>query len=256
MVEEEVGNKVAVRTDLHDGVGSNEGGMSVREYLSYRTFVCPWTGAALMKGGEDVELTVHNCNDFLCILVDRWLGSGVCRQLAAFREGMASVLPLHLLHSFSAPELRDMFCGLVTNDEVWSDQDLELFVHPGEGFTRDSSTFQALLAEMKCMAAADRRKLLSFVTNFSYLPIGGTSRLKALLGSPSPHNDGITVDCMTTAANGVKQPPEWLRKNSLPRARTCTGQLRIPPYETQEELSAALKKALHLNEVAPGFGAS
>ena len=104
------------------------------------------------------------------------------------------------------------------------------------------------------MLVPARRKLLAFITNFSFLPLGGMSRLRALLGPPSPPNDGITVDRMTTAANGSNQPPEWLRANSLPRARTCTGQLRIPPYETQEELSAALAKMLRLNDFAPGFG--
>ena len=119
-----------------------------------------------------------------------------------------------------------------------------------------------------------KARLLQFITGLSALPVGGLSCLRRLLGPPAPPNDGVTVDLMRTDATGNARSAAHLRKAALPRymsrackhhlttvgvcgcirARTCTGQLRMPAYETAEELRTAFRTALALDDLAPGFG--
>lgn len=71
----------------------------------------------LVPGGSQVRVTISNVEDYLDRVIDMTLGSGVRRQVDAFRTGFTRVFPYSALSAFTPDELVSLF-GRV--DEDWS----------------------------------------------------------------------------------------------------------------------------------------
>ena len=71
----------------------------------------------LAPGGSQVRVTISNVEDYLDRVIDMTLGSGVRRQVDAFRTGFTRVFPYSALSAFTPDELVSLF-GKV--DEDWS----------------------------------------------------------------------------------------------------------------------------------------
>ena len=67
----------------------------------------------LFPGGADhrVHPTRDSLNLYIDLIAQRWLRDGIKEQIEAFRDGLKDIMPLSKLSSFSANELRSMFCG-------------------------------------------------------------------------------------------------------------------------------------------------
>lgn len=74
-------------------------------------------GIELVPHGADTKVTIHNVGDYVDKVIDMTLGSGVRRQVEAFRAGFSQVFPYNALRSFTPDELVMLF-GQV--DEDWS----------------------------------------------------------------------------------------------------------------------------------------
>ena len=74
-------------------------------------------GIELIPRGADTKVTIHNVGDYVDRVIDMTLGSGVRRQVEAFRAGFSQVFPYNALRSFTPDELVMLF-GQV--DEDWS----------------------------------------------------------------------------------------------------------------------------------------
>lgn len=71
----------------------------------------------LVSNGSHVMLTIDNVDQYLDRVIDMTLGSGVRRQVDAFRTGFSQVFPYSALSAFTPDELCSLF-GRV--DEDWS----------------------------------------------------------------------------------------------------------------------------------------
>lgn len=71
----------------------------------------------LVSNGSQVMLTIDNVDQYLDRVIDMTLGSGVRRQVDAFRTGFSQVFPYSALSAFTPDELCSLF-GRV--DEDWS----------------------------------------------------------------------------------------------------------------------------------------
>lgn len=71
----------------------------------------------LVPNGADVKVTIHNVAEYIDNVITMTLGSGVQRQVEAFRAGFSQVFPYNALRSFTPDELVMLF-GQV--DEDWS----------------------------------------------------------------------------------------------------------------------------------------
>ena len=71
----------------------------------------------LVPGGSHIRLTISNVEEYLDRVIDMTLGSGVRRQVDAFRTGFTHVFPYSALSAFTPEELVSLF-GRV--DEDWS----------------------------------------------------------------------------------------------------------------------------------------
>lgn len=83
----------------------------------------------LVPDGSNVGVTIQNVGEYVDKVVDFTLGSGVRRQVEAFRTGFSQVFPYNALRSFTPDELVMLF-GQVEED--WSLE--SKFYSPGGGF--------------------------------------------------------------------------------------------------------------------------
>ena len=119
-------------------------------------------------------------------VVDMTLGSGVRRQVEAFRKGFSQVFPYAALRTFTPSELIMLF-GRAEEDWtieskftfiLWWDDLLTLAaltdsIKADHGFNMDSRSVRNLLQTMSELNAQQRREFLQFVTGSPKLPIGG-----------------------------------------------------------------------------------
>merc|ERR1711865_310217 len=131
----------------------------------------------LCENGAERLLDYDNLDEYLGLLASAWLGDGIALQLRAFRSALSMVVPLQRLQLFSTVELLELVCG---GRVRWTEADLHKCVVPGEGYTRDSPTFQLLLDELASYMMEERgddraSAFLLFVTARPTLGPGGLS---------------------------------------------------------------------------------
>jgi len=138
------------------------------------------------------------------------------KQAAAVRAGMAEVLPMALMSLVSPPELNDMVQGDADFDVVKLKNAVRL-----EGYSQSSDQIKWLWSTLAGFSAAEKSMFLWFCGGFSRLP----HDLKRL-----PHR--FEVHKIRNAS-------------SLPQSATCFFQLKLPAYQSEEDLERKLKIAIY-----------
>ncbi|KAK6526913.1 Ubiquitin-protein ligase [Arthrobotrys megalospora] len=179
----------------------------------------------LIKGGADKAVTINNVGDYVDKVIDLTLGSGVQRQVDAFRSGFSQVFPYAALKAFTPDELVMMF-GRVEED--WSLETLMDSIKADHGFNMDSKSVRNLLQVMSEFSLQERREFLQFVTGSPKLPIGGFKNLTPM----------FTVVCKPS------EPP-LVSDDYLPSVMTCVNYLKLPDYTCAEVLRQRLHTAVH-----------
>ncbi|KAL2755556.1 hypothetical protein ACRALDRAFT_1034293 [Sodiomyces alcalophilus JCM 7366] len=188
----------------------------------------------LVPDGAQVKLTMDNVDLYLDRVIDMTLGSGVRRQVDAFRTGFSQVFPYSALSAFTPDELVSLF-GQVEED--WSLETLMDSMKADHGFNMDSKSVKNLLQIMSGMTTQERRDFLQFITGSPKLPIGGFKSLTPML----------TVVCKPSEA-------PYTSDDYLPSVMTCVNYLKLPDYSSIEvmrkQLATAIKEgqgAFHLS---------
>ncbi|KAK6508313.1 Ubiquitin-protein ligase [Arthrobotrys conoides] len=179
----------------------------------------------LIKGGAEKQVTINNVGDYVDKVIDLTLGSGVRRQVEAFRSGFSQVFPYAALKAFTPDELVMMF-GRV--DEDWSLETLMDSIKADHGFNMDSKSVRNLLQVMSEFTLQQRREFLQFVTGSPKLPIGGFKNLTPM----------FTVVCKPSESPLVSD-------DYLPSVMTCVNYLKLPDYTCIEVLKQRLHTAVH-----------
>lgn len=179
----------------------------------------------LIPDGANVNVTDANKREFVeryCnyVLKDRYLN-----QIKAFLAGFYSVVPRSFLSIFRPEDMERLLCGSRSIDvqdlqrnTVYEDCDLNL---PIVGW------FWNIVREL---SQPDLVNLLQFCTGNKNAPVGGFARL----------NPPFTLQI--TGSDPI----------NLPSASTCTNCLKLPQYETPEQLRGKLTLAIANANV--GFG--
>ncbi|KAI9726758.1 MAG: Ubiquitin fusion degradation protein 4 [Chrysothrix sp. TS-e1954] len=178
----------------------------------------------LCKDGANTPLTIDNVGSYVEKVIDYTLGSGVERQVEAFRKGFSQVFPYKSLSAFTPDELVMLF-GRV--DEDWSMETLMDCIKADHGYTLDSKSVRNLLQTMSELSASSRREFLQFVTGSPKLPIGGFRSLTPM----------FTVVLRPSEPGHV--PDEY-----LPSCMTCVNYLKLPDYSSFEVMRAKLGVAI------------
>lgn len=180
--------------------------------------------AELKPNGSQIPVTGDNVQEYVDLIVDQTVGSGVSQQIEAFNTGFSEVFPFSAVCAFSPAELV-LMCGPSVED--WSLDTLSETVHADHGFDQRSKTFMNLLEVMSEFDESQRRQFLSFVTGSPKLPIGGFKALKP----------GLTV-VRKASENGLG-PDDY-----LPSVMTCVNYLKCPDFSTKELLKSRLLQAI------------
>ncbi|KAJ5380649.1 uncharacterized protein N7496_003077 [Penicillium cataractarum] len=188
----------------------------------------------LTEDGSNVPLTIENVDQYVESVIDMTLGSGVWRQVDAFRAGFSQVFPFSALRAFTPNELVMLFGRA---EEDWSIETLMDSIKADHGFNMDSKSVRNLLHTMCELDPQQRRDFLQFVTGSPKLPIGGFKSLTPI----------FTVVCRPS------EPP-YTPDDYLPSVMTCVNYLKLPDYSSldvlKERLSVAIKEgqgAFHLS---------
>jgi len=177
---------------------------------------------------------MENVDQYLERVVDATLGSGVRRQVDAFRTGFSQVFPYSALRAFTPDELVNLF-GRV--DEDWSLETLMDSIKADHGYNMDSNSVKNLLQVISELTVPQRRDFLQFTTGSPKLPIGGFKSLTPM----------FTVVCKPS------EPP-YTSDDYLPSVMTCVNYLKLPNYSDidmmRKRLFIAIKEgqgAFHLS---------
>jgi E3 ubiquitin-protein ligase TRIP12 len=126
----------------------------------------------LIPDGANVALTIDNVDQYIERVIEMTLGSGVRRQVDAFRTGFSQVFPYSALRAFTPNELVMLFGQA---EEDWTIETLTDSIKADHGFNMDSKSVRNLLQTMSELDNQQRRDFLQFVTGSPKLPIGGKS---------------------------------------------------------------------------------
>ncbi|KAL3422079.1 HECT-domain-containing protein [Phlyctema vagabunda] len=169
-----------------------------------------YSSIELLPNGSQMGVTIDNVERYLERVIDMTLGSGVQRQVDAFRAGFTQVFPYSALSAFTPDELVMLFGRI---EEDWTLETLMDSIKADHGFNMDSKSVKNLLQTMSELSLSDRRDFLQFTTGSPKLPIGGFKSLTPM----------FTVVCKPS------EPP-YTSDDYLPSVMTCVNYLKLPDY--------------------------
>ncbi|KAG7964552.1 hypothetical protein I3843_09G176100 [Carya illinoinensis] len=174
-------------------------------------FTLPGYPNYVLASGPDYKMVnMRNLEDYVSLIVDATINSGISRQAEAFKSGFNQVFPMEHLQIFTEDELEHLLCGehdsLVFNELL----DHVKFDH---GYTASS------------LPIVNRRAFLQFVTGAPRLPPGGLASL----------NPKLTV---------VRKHSSIWADTDLPSVMTCANYLKLPAYSSKERMKERLLYAI------------
>lgn len=193
-------------------------------------FTLPGYPDYLLKPGEE-NVDINNLEEYISLVVDATVKSGISRQLEAFRAGFNQVFDISSLLIFSPNELDYLLCG---RRELWEADTLVDHIKFDHGYTAKSPAILNLLEIMGEFTPDQQRSFCQFVTGAPRLPPGGLAVLNPKLTIVRKHSSTTS----NVASNGISESVD----DDLPSVMTCANYLKLPPYSTKEIM---LKKLLY-----------
>uniref|UniRef100_A0A1A8DKU8 E3 ubiquitin-protein ligase n=1 Tax=Nothobranchius kadleci TaxID=1051664 RepID=A0A1A8DKU8_NOTKA len=183
----------------------------------------------LKPNGDEEMVTMENAEEYVELMFDFCMHTGIQKQMEAFREGFNCVFPMEKLSSFSPKEVQMILCGNQTPS--WNADDIISYTEPKLGYTRDSPGFQRFIRVLCGMSSDERKAFLQFTTGCSTLPPGGLANL----------HPRLTIVRKVDATD-----------SSYPSVNTCVHYLKLPEYSSEDImrerlLAATMEKGFHLN---------
>lgn len=201
------------------------------------------TTAELVRGGAGVGVTNANKLAYCAAVAHFRLERHGALSSAAFRAGLAQLVPPARLALFTPAELNALLSG---GDADFDVADLEAHAAFSGGFSRSSRAVRLLFAVLRGFTPRQRSTFLRFVTACSRPPLGGFRHLHPPLTVHRVPVDGAPNVLM--AALGLSADVE-----RLPSSSTCFNTLKLPSFRTQEGLR---KKLLQSIDSGAGFDLS
>ncbi|KAA8535991.1 hypothetical protein F0562_028469 [Nyssa sinensis] len=187
----------------------------------------------LKPGDENVE--INNLEEYISLVVDATVKTGIMRQMEAFRAGFNQVFDISTLLIFSPHELDYLLCG---RRELWEAETLVDHIKFDHGYTAKSPAIINLLEIMGEFTPEQQRAFCQFVTGAPRLPPGGLAVLNPKLTIVRKHSSTTS----NTASNGTGLSES--ADDDLPSVMTCANYLKLPPYSTKEVMYKKLLYAI------------
>lgn len=186
----------------------------------------------LKPGGESIEVTNDNLEEYLELLLKRKTLGRVSPQLRQMLIGFYEVVPLVLLSVFDFNELELLLCGLPTiSVEDWKANTQ----YKGEYTERgvNHPIIKMFWEVMNESTDEQRAKFLQFATGTARVPVQGFSALQG--------NDGniklFTIESVS------------LQNSVYPKAHTCFNRIELPMYSNKDEMKFRMAQAMQYSGV-------
>ncbi|XP_034605412.1 E3 ubiquitin-protein ligase UPL3 isoform X1 [Setaria viridis] len=198
----------------------------------------------LKEGGENVVVDIYNLEEYISLVVDATVKTGIMRQVEAMKAGFNQVFDISSLQIFSPQELDYLICG---RRELWEPEILLEHIKFDHGYTSKSPAIVNFLEIMAEFTPEQQHSFCQFVTGAPRLPPGGLAALNPKLTIVRKHSSSAAN---TTNATGAIESAD----DDLPSVMTCANYLKLPPYSTK---AIMLKKLLYaINEGQGSFDLS
>ncbi|CCW70605.1 unnamed protein product [Phytomonas sp. Hart1] len=155
-----------------------------------------------------------------------WLQTGVAVAVDALRGGFHDYIPLIALRLLTVEEIHGLVNG---NTLPVPRQDFEENCLADHGYTLICKHVQWLFDILAGFDAAAQRKFFAFLIGSPHLPVGGLASLKPKM----------TIVRKTSSDAAVRE------EDQLPSAMTCQNYLKLPAYETKEQMRTKLLQAIY-----------
>ncbi|XVE76239.1 hypothetical protein DITRI_Ditri12bG0156800 [Diplodiscus trichospermus] len=167
-------------------------------------------------------VNLANLEDYIELVVDATIHTGIARQVEAFKSGFNQVFAIKHLLIFTEEELERLLCG---ECDFWAFNELLEHIKFDHGYTASSPPIINLLEIIQEFEYAQRRAFLQFVTGAPRLPPGGLASL----------NPKLTI---------VRKHSSNSADTELPSVMTCANYLKLPPYSSKETMKEKLMYAI------------
>ncbi|TKY52886.1 E3 ubiquitin-protein ligase UPL4 [Spatholobus suberectus] len=176
----------------------------------------------LASGTDHTMVNMGNLEDYVSLIVDATVRSGISRQVEAFKSDFNQVFPIEHLRIFSEEELERMLCG---EYDSWAINELGDHIKFDHGYTASSPPIVNLLEIVREFDHEQQPAFLQFVTGAPRLPPGGLASL----------NPKLTI---------VRKLCNNRADTDLPSVMTCANYLKLPPYSSKERMKEKLLYAI------------
>ncbi|XP_041015324.1 E3 ubiquitin-protein ligase UPL3-like [Juglans microcarpa x Juglans regia] len=197
-------------------------------------FTLPGYPEYILKSGDE-NVDIYNLEEYISLVVDATVKTGIMRQMEAFRAGFNQVFDISSLLIFTPHELDYLLCG---RRELWEAETLADNIKFDHGYTAKSPAVVNLLEIMVEFTPEQQRAFCQFVTGAPRLPPGGLAVLNPKLTIVRKHSS----TAVNTAANGTGLSES--ADDDLPSVMTCANYLKLPPYSTKEIMFKKLLYAI------------
>ncbi|VFQ94842.1 unnamed protein product [Cuscuta campestris] len=181
-----------------------------------------YTDYILTSASNSELVDVSNLEDYVSLIVDASIRSGVSRQVESFKSGFNQVFPIGHLQIFTEEELERLLCG---ERDIWNSNEVVDHIKFDHGYTASSPPAIDLLEIIQEFDHEKQRAFLQFVTGAPRLPPGG-------LASLNPKLTVVLKKCSKCA------------DDDLPSVMTCANYLKLPPYTSKEKMKEKLLYAI------------
>ncbi|GER50251.1 E3 ubiquitin-protein ligase UPL3 [Striga asiatica] len=175
-------------------------------------FSLPGYADYILRAGNEI-VDISSLGNYVSLVVDATVGTGIMRQMEAFRSGFNQVFDISTLTIFSPNELDQLLCGC---RDMWKAESLVDNIKFDHGYTSNSPAIINFLEIMGEFTPEQQRAFCQFVTGAPRLPPGGLAVLNPKL----------------TVVRKVHILPDSV-DDDLPSVMTCANYLKLPPYSSK-----------------------
>ncbi|RNF11539.1 E3 ubiquitin-protein ligase TRIP12 [Trypanosoma rangeli] len=179
----------------------------------------------LVKGGANKPVTSANLFEYCDAVTEFILHKGVERVMKAFRTGFHDYIPLCALRLLTVAELHEALHGHAALVTI---EDLEANCQADHGYTMTCSHVRQLFEIIASFNEEEQRRFFLFLTGSVHLPVGGLASLRPKF----------------TIVRKTSSEPKVREQDQLPSAMTCQNYLKLPAYDSKEQMEKKLRQAI------------
>ncbi|KAG6466704.1 hypothetical protein ZIOFF_075472 [Zingiber officinale] len=183
------------------------------------------TEEELIPGGKDMRVTNDNVISFIHLVANYRLNYQIRIQSLHFLRGFQQLIQKEWIEMFNEHEIQLLISGSLDSMDV---DDLRSNTHYAGGYHHDHDVIVMFWEVLKSFSLEYQKKFLKFVTGCSRGPLLGFKYLEPKF-------------CIQRAAPFDVAEEDLDR---LPTSATCMNLLKLPPYQTTEQMRTKLVYAI------------